>query len=570
MPDFWLVTTFESIDVKEKLSMASAKVYSKWHFRDSNFLEKVKDGRRALKNGVEALSEEKRIALAEPNGLLASGEMLKGFVIEDGTATKLSTPRLSPTKAKSTIFNSGAPPPVQTQSSSYENPSLTFPVSLDSIFANHVGAPELLYSKCWVQYNPKTACVSVQLAFNVSVHAFSDNFSDSFPYDRHIIPFQIETRAWKTADGVREGWTLLKEVPDWAPKKYDEDKTIITEGMTTADLELKSEPPFAELSDKRPLLCLRKERIPNILFRRQGLPVFIIVLLALLIFFIRGRTIEMEYAAVSASFLTFTAYTLTVNDVLGHTNSKLTYVDHYFSLAYIYYVVITLKIMAVSMTCGELAEFDHDEYSKDSRTDLGWHLMPMALVTVVDVLITVVFFKLHHLLGHLHFLVNAVLLVVGFAAAVTGLSYLYLPAEGDERELGWCQNVDFFGTAVLVVFWLGLHVAMKWLAEPFWRKESLVRVPWPELLIKIKEKLRQLQETKYKTAGFVWPDDATKLKELSRTSETSTPAKRPTRPPGSRSSEVAVSPGVQAVLRDVQNSGRLAACSSRTRGAAMH
>ena len=90
-------------DVREyrcerKLSMASAKVYSKWHFRDPNFLDKVKDGRRALKNGVEALSEEKRIALAEPNGLLASGEMLKGFVIEDGTATKLSTPRLSPTK----------------------------------------------------------------------------------------------------------------------------------------------------------------------------------------------------------------------------------------------------------------------------------------------------------------------------------------------------------------------------------------------------------------------------------------------------------------------------------------
>ena len=59
MPDFWLVTTFESIDVKEKLSMASAKVYSKWHFRDPNFLEKVKDGRSALKNGVEALSEER-------------------------------------------------------------------------------------------------------------------------------------------------------------------------------------------------------------------------------------------------------------------------------------------------------------------------------------------------------------------------------------------------------------------------------------------------------------------------------------------------------------------------------
>ena len=104
----------------------------------------ARGGRRDGRQRVEALSEEKRIALAEPNGLLASGEMLKGFVIEDGTATKLSTPRLSPTKAKSTIFNSGAPPPVQTQSSSYENPSLTFPVSLDSIFANHVGAPELL------------------------------------------------------------------------------------------------------------------------------------------------------------------------------------------------------------------------------------------------------------------------------------------------------------------------------------------------------------------------------------------------------------------------------------------
>ena len=117
---------------------------------------------------------------------------------------------------------------------------------------------------------------------------------------------------------------------------------------------------------------------------------------------------------------------------------------------------------------------------------------------------------------------------------------------------------------------------MKWLDVPFWRKESYVRVPWPELLEKIKEKLKQLQETNHKTKGFVlhqtagWPADTAK-KELSRhASETSTPAKRPTRPPGSRSSEVAVSPGVQAVLRDVQNSGRLAACSSRTRGAAMH
>jgi hypothetical protein len=337
--------------------------------------------------------------------------------------------------------------------------------------------------------------------------------------------------------------------------------------MTTADLELKSEPPFAELSDKRPLLCLRKERIPNILFRRQGLPVFIIVLLALLIFFIRGRTIEMEYAAVSASFLTFTAYTLTVNDVLGHTNSKLTYVDHYFSLAYIYYVAITMKVIAVSMTCDDLAAFDHDDYSKDSRTDLGWHLKPLALMAVVDVLITVVFIKMHHCV---HFLVNAVLLLVGFAAAVTGLSYLYLPPPSShERHLGWCQNVDFFGTAVLVLFWLGLHIAMKWLDEPFWRNDSYVRVPWPELLDKIKLKLKQLQETKYKTAGFVWPDDATKLKELSRTSETSTPAKRPTRPPSGRS-EVAVSPGVQAVLSNVQNSSRLTACSSRTRGAAMH
>ena len=462
--------------------------------------------------------------------------MLKGFVIEDGTATKLSTPRLSPTKPKSTIFNSGAPPPVQTQSSSYENPSLTFPVSLDSIFANHVGAPELLYSKCWVQYNPKTACVSVQLAFNVSVHAFSDNFSDSFPYDRHIIPFQIETRAWKTADGVREGWTLLKEVPDWAPKKYDEDKTIITEGMTTADLELKSEPPFAELSDKRPLLCLRKERIPNILFRRQGLPVFIIVLLALLIFFIRGRTIEMEYAAVSASFLTFTAYTLTVNDVLGHTNSKLTYVDHYFSLAYIYYVAITMKVIAVSMTCDDLAAFDHDDYSKDSRTDLGWHLKPLALMAVVDVLVTVVFIKMHHCV---HFLVNAVLLLVGFAAAVTGLSYLYLPPPAShERHLGWCQNVDFFGTAVLVLFWLGLHLAMKWLDEPSVAEGELrpraVAGSLGEDQVEAEAAPGdQVQDGRLRVARR--RHEAQGVEPHLR--ETSTPAKRPTRPPSGRSEE---------------------------------
>ena len=52
MPDFWLVTTFETVVLDEKRSIASANVHSKWHFLDTGFLQKVKDGSRQLVNGV--------------------------------------------------------------------------------------------------------------------------------------------------------------------------------------------------------------------------------------------------------------------------------------------------------------------------------------------------------------------------------------------------------------------------------------------------------------------------------------------------------------------------------------
>ena len=125
---------------------------------------------------------------------------------------------------------------------------------------------------------------------------------------------------------------------------------------------------------------------------------------------------------------------------------------------------------------------------------------------------------------------------------------------------------------------------MKLLDEPFWTT-SYVRVPWPELLEKIKVKLKQLQDTKCKTAGFVWDHTAdTAGCQLRRTT---TPTKPPvsSAPSAERSnslkglvsawrrsskSDVAVSPGLQAVLRDVQKSERLAMCSARARGAAMH
>ena len=503
MPDFWLVTTFDNVDLKDKASTASARVYSKWHFLDPDFLLKVKDGRRQLKNAVDTMPDEKRRALAEPGGVLAEGAMVKGYVLDEGAATTVSTPRAKPTGAP-TIFPkkvsselSGGSPTLTLQGG-HEHPSMIFPVSLDSIFANHSTAPELLYNKCWVKYNRDSGCVSVQLCFTVSVQAFSENFSEQFPYDRHIIPFQLETRAWRTTTGEREKWNLLKEVPAWAEPKYPEDKTIVNEGLTTVDLEFKGGAdglwPFVDLSDKKPLLCLRKERVPRILFRRQGLPVFIIVLLALLIFFIRGRTIEMEYAAVSASFLTFTAYTLTVNDVLGHTTSKLTYADHYFSLAYIYYVAITMKIMAVSMTCDDLARFDHDEYSRDAPHAASWHAWALALMTLVDIIITFAFLKMHH---HVHFVINAIFLLIGFAGAAVGLAYVFLPPVDDAfGDLGWCQNIDYFGTAVLTIFWLGLHVAMQLLDEPFWTNKSYVRVPWEENLKEIKRKLKQLDSEK--------------------------------------------------------------------------
>ena len=70
---------------------------------------------------------------------------------------------------------------------------------------------------------------------DVTVHAPMS--LKKYPYDRHIVPFCLATRATYDAQGEETKWVLRKEWPEWAPSKYSEDKTILLEDQTTPDLE---------------------------------------------------------------------------------------------------------------------------------------------------------------------------------------------------------------------------------------------------------------------------------------------------------------------------------------------
>ena len=168
----------------------------------------------------------------------------------------------------------------------------------------------------------------MQIVVNVTVHAPMK--LEKYPYDRHVIPFCLATRATKDADGTLTKWKLSKEWPKWAPADYSEDKTMLLESQTTPDLEYDHKQSFAYLPEKKkPILCVLIERPPKNIMKRVALPISIVVSIALSVSGIEESTFEDEYSAALTSLLTLTAFSYSVQSSLPKLN-YLNWADRYF------------------------------------------------------------------------------------------------------------------------------------------------------------------------------------------------------------------------------------------------
>ena len=150
-----------------------------------------------------------------------------------------------------------------------------------------------------------------------------------YPYDRHVVPFCVGTRATKDADGTLNKWELSKEWPEWAPAKWTEDKAMLQEWQTKPDLEYDHKQCFAYLGEKKLILCVLIERQPANIMKRVAIPVFIVVSIALSVSGIEESSYQDEYGAALTSLLTLTAFSYNVQSSLPKL-PYLTLADCYF------------------------------------------------------------------------------------------------------------------------------------------------------------------------------------------------------------------------------------------------
>ena len=147
-----------------------------------------------------------------------------------------------------------------------------------------------------------TPRAQVQIVMKVTVHAPMS--LKRYPYDRHVVPFCVGTRATKDADGTLHKWELSKKWPEWAPAKFSEDKTMLSQTQTTPDLEYNHKQCFAYLSKKKAILCVLIERPPKNIMKRVAVPVCIVVFIAIAVSGLKEGSFEGEYNAALTSLLT--------------------------------------------------------------------------------------------------------------------------------------------------------------------------------------------------------------------------------------------------------------------------
>ena len=322
--EFWLSSTITECTIDTATQTAEAKFLSKWHFVDKDFANKVKRGERVLVD--ESGSNVKAEEVSE---LVEKGDMLRGYMLKMGVDEKNRS----------------------------EHPSEKFPVNIDAIFSNLQGKPEVLHNLCWLGWTKSSGTVTIQLGLIVTIHCDFD--LAFFPYDKHVLPFALETRSWKhnKQDHV---WKLCATEPEWADnlapiKHYGEDNAIVSMKMAE-DPQFYFDPPCAFVSAddvrKKPILCLQIQRKPKFFILRVTIPVFIVVCIALLCFAIRGRSFEWEFNATFISMLTITAFAQTIQDDLP-TLPYMTLGDFYFLFGYFYHLIICAKTVGTSHWCDD-------------------------------------------------------------------------------------------------------------------------------------------------------------------------------------------------------------------------
>jgi hypothetical protein len=172
-----------------------------------------------------------------------------------------------------------------------------------------------------------------------------------YPYDRHVVPFCVGTRATNDADGTLHKWKLSEKWPEWAPARWSEDQAMLLESQTMPDLEYDHKQCIAYLDGKKPILCVIIERPPKNVVKRVALPVFIVVSIALAVSGMKDSSYQDEYGAALISLLTLTSFSYSVQSSLPKLPRLpyFTWVDCYFLVRRQPYCLDSLSVLIASL-----------------------------------------------------------------------------------------------------------------------------------------------------------------------------------------------------------------------------
>ena len=191
------------------------------------------------------------------------------------------------------------------------------------------------------------------IVVKVEVHAPMD--LHMYPFDRHIVPFCLNTREGKL--GKQSMWMLPSKCPRWVPAEHAEDKLILSQKQTMPDLEYEHKRCFAYLEGKqKPILFVLLERRPTRVIQRTAVPVFIVVSIALMVSGIKESSFQNEYGAVVTSLFTMTAFSYSVQQSLPKLSTPyLAWADYYFVARFSHTLIPTLCVLDQLRVHGSLA-----------------------------------------------------------------------------------------------------------------------------------------------------------------------------------------------------------------------
>jgi hypothetical protein len=159
-------------------------------------------------------------------------------------------------------------------------------------------------------WQSETHILSVQIVSKVVVEVAYD--LQTFPYDRHLIPFELATRR----DTAGRRWVQCAEIPVWAEPTVEwepEDSTILFESFNERLSEFDRLPPLAVLQGvNRPFLAVRVRRKPAFVVWNIMLPIITIISVALATFVVPDTSTEMRFSAIITSSLTLATFRATM------------------------------------------------------------------------------------------------------------------------------------------------------------------------------------------------------------------------------------------------------------------